>query len=246
MIINDGSDDGRTVRKLESYADPRIIVINTPNQGVARARNVGISAGRGEYILPLDADDRIGADYVRRAVEVFDSDDGIGIVYCLGRFFDQKNGDWRLPPYSSEGVLLDNMIFCSALFRKTDWEKVKGYNPNMKNGYEDWDFWLSLVEMGLKVYRIPEALFGYRIRDAAARHLMTANKAVDLDMRRQLIDNHRALYMSPSGSGAKARLRLCVRNAYVLGIESRRWPLVRLMRTVNAAFLRFGHRSPCA
>ena len=56
-------------------------------------------------------------------------------------------------------MLQDNLIFCSALFRKTDWEETGGYDPGMIYGWEDYDFWLSLIEKGRGVYQIPEQLF---------------------------------------------------------------------------------------
>ena len=37
-----------------------------------------------------------------------------------------------------------------------------GYNPNMQKGCEDWDSWLSLIELNLKPYGIDEILFNYR------------------------------------------------------------------------------------
>jgi hypothetical protein len=57
------------------------------------------------------------------------------------------------------------MIICSALFRKSDYEKTEGYNPNMIYGWEDWDFWLSLIENGSGVYKLPAVHFFYRIKN---------------------------------------------------------------------------------
>jgi len=44
---------------LKSYNKPKCTVIHTNNQGLSSARNIGIKAASGEYILPLDADDKI-------------------------------------------------------------------------------------------------------------------------------------------------------------------------------------------
>ena len=58
VCINDGSRDA-TPRILESYreTDPRVRVIHQENQGVAAARNNGIRAAAGEYVIFLDPDD---------------------------------------------------------------------------------------------------------------------------------------------------------------------------------------------
>lgn len=239
VIVDDGSRDSYTKEKLRSYyRDPRIRVIHTDNQGVSRARNRGIAESQAEYILPLDADDKIEKDYVRYAVEVLDSDENVGIVYCLATFFDEKNEIWSLPPYSKDSMLLDNMIFCSAFFRKRDWQRVNGYNPNMRTGYEDWDYWLSLIELGLKVYCIPHSFFHYRMRDRTARHLITGDKGIDLEMRTQLLTNHPKLYSPSSLSDSRDWVQSLLQRGYVRGVRSRQWMLARSMRMANAILLR--------
>jgi hypothetical protein len=51
----------------------------------------------------------------------------MGIVYSEAAFFGIRGGLWNLPEYSLDGILKNNIIFCSALFRRTDWEAVGGY-----------------------------------------------------------------------------------------------------------------------
>lgn len=60
VCINDGSTDN-SLAVLTEYAtrDGRIRIINKANAGVSAARNDGVAAARGEYILFLDADDFI-------------------------------------------------------------------------------------------------------------------------------------------------------------------------------------------
>ena len=165
IIVNDGSTDKFTINKLKSYNKPKCKVIHTNNQGLSSARNNGIIAASGEYILPLDADDKISLKYLEEAVNILDRESEIGIVYCEVEFFGDKTGRWNLPDFSVERILVMNMIICSALFRKSDYMKTKGYNPNMLYGWEDWDFWLSLIEKGIKVYKLSDVHFFYRIKN---------------------------------------------------------------------------------
>ena len=72
IIINDGSTDQETISTLESFDRPKCLILHTTNQGLAAARNNGIREARGEYILPLDADDRIAPTYLEKAVRVLD------------------------------------------------------------------------------------------------------------------------------------------------------------------------------
>ncbi len=169
IIVNDGSTDTVTFQKLKSYNRPKCKVIHTNNQGVSSARNTGIKAASGEYILTLDADDKISSKYLEEAVKILDKDPQIGIVYCEVEFFGDKTGKWNLPDFSVDRILLRNMIISCALFRKSDHLKTKGYNSNMIYGWEDWDFWLSLIEIGKGVFKLPEVHFYYRIKNGNSR-----------------------------------------------------------------------------
>lgn len=162
IIVNDGSTDKETNELLNNYQKPKTKVVTTQNQGLAMARNTGIKKASGAYILPLDADDKIAPTYIEKAVKILDDNKNIGIVYCNAEFFGAQQGRWELPEYKFSTQLNGNCIFCTSLFRKSDWEKVGGYKKEMKYGWEDYEFWLSLIENGCEVYRIPEVLFYYR------------------------------------------------------------------------------------
>ena len=192
IIVNDGSTEDFTKKLLHNYKKPKARVIHSDNQGLASARNRGIEEAKGEYILPLDADDKIGKEYLEEAVKVLDENPDIGIVYCEAVHFGSQDGLLVLPKYSLETLLIGNIIFASAFFKKEHWEKAGGYNINMVYGWEDWDFWLSLIELGLKVYRIPKILFHYRITETSMRNKMTENK--QFFMRLHAYINHKKLY----------------------------------------------------
>ncbi len=56
IIVDDGSGD-ETPSVVESFKDRRIIYCRQENKGVSAARNLGLSASRGEYVAFLDSDD---------------------------------------------------------------------------------------------------------------------------------------------------------------------------------------------
>jgi len=192
IIVDDGSTDDSTKNVLKNYQKPKTKVIHTDNKGLASARNRGIQEAKGEYILPLDADDKIGREYLEEAVKILDKNRDIGIVYCEAVYFGAQDGLLILPEYSLEKILTKNIIFCSALFRKQHWEIVGGYNINMVYGLEDWDFWLSLIELGLKIYRIPKVLFHYRITELSMRNQITEDEQFFMILHASI--NHRQLY----------------------------------------------------
>jgi glycosyltransferase involved in cell wall biosynthesis len=192
VIVNDGSSDPVTISVLERLQIPNVEVIHTVNQGVSVARNTGIEAATGRYILPLDADDYIGPEYIAKSVQILDAMPIVGFVYCLGRLFGAARGMFILNKATCRQMLLDSRVFCSALFRKSDWAAVGGYNPNMIFGWEDWDFWLSLIELGKEPFLIEDVMFFYRVRPKSRTRSMTFEHKVA--MHRQLYENHRELY----------------------------------------------------
>lgn len=63
IVVNDGSTDN-TADVLQTFNDPRLTVIYQENQGVYAARNAGIAARRGEWLILLDADDDFTDDMI--------------------------------------------------------------------------------------------------------------------------------------------------------------------------------------
>jgi glycosyltransferase involved in cell wall biosynthesis len=192
IIVNDGSTNPETIDILKNYNQPKTKVIHTDNQGLASARNNGIEMATGKYILPLDADDKIGDTYLEKAVNLLEDDQDLGIVYCEAELFGSKTGKWELAEYKFPDILLDNVIFCSGFFRKSDWELVQGYKANMIYGWEDYDFWLSIINLGRKVYRIPQVLFFYRQVNNSMTKALTRDKFIYSYT--QLFKNNQELY----------------------------------------------------
>jgi glycosyltransferase involved in cell wall biosynthesis/peptidoglycan/xylan/chitin deacetylase (PgdA/CDA1 family) len=193
VIVNDGSTDPATNSLLETYHRPKTRVITTANRGLAEARNTAIRNSRGKYILPLDADDRFRPEYLALAVPILENNAEVLIVYCAAERFGEECGLVELPPFSRKTMLFRNAIFCSALFRRSDYDETRGYRSNVR-AYEDWDLWLSLLEIrpAGSVVKIPEALFNYRIRtNCMIRSLTESEIRVS---RRNLFLNHIALY----------------------------------------------------
>ena len=195
IIVNDGSTDASTIKQINAYDNPLIKVINIDNSGVSTARNTGIEKARSPYILPLDADDKIGNNYCKYAVDILDKNSSVGIVYCQAGNFGKKDGKWDLPKFSIQRMLSANIIFSAGFFRKSDWEKVGGYNSNMVHGLEDYDFWLSILGLGREVYQIPEIMFYYRMHKVKSH---SRSKRMDnyqrIEAQQQIFQNQKELY----------------------------------------------------
>ncbi len=162
IVVNDGSTELESQHILQSFSAPKTRVIHSDNHGLSAARNLGIQSAAGTYILPLDCDDKIAPTYLAKAVALLDSDPRLGIVYCQAEYFGIQVGPWLLPTYRFPESIIHPAIFCAALYRRSDWQDCGGYSLELKEGYEDHDFWLQLIKRGRTVHCINEVLFFYR------------------------------------------------------------------------------------
>ncbi len=192
IVVDDGSTDPATITLLEQLNHPKTKLIRQENRGLAGARNRGIAEAQGTYILPLDADDRIGPGYLSQAVAALEADPNLGIVYCRAEKFGAEQGEWRLAPFSRWRMGLGNIIFCSAFYRRADWQQVGGYDETLRRGWEDWDFWLSLLELGCRVRCLDLVGFQYRKQITS----MAAGMGHELKARLhfRMLDQHRRYF----------------------------------------------------
>jgi glycosyltransferase involved in cell wall biosynthesis len=159
IVVNDGSTDG-TEEIAKSYGD-KIVYLYKDNNGLSAARNSGIKIAKGEYILCLDADDAIDPTFVEKTMAKMDKD--IGIVRTGYKEFGEMHREFMNTNGVTFGSLRkSNSIPATALFKRVAWEEVGGYDENMKEGYEDWEFWLRLVKHGYSVDMVEEFLLNYR------------------------------------------------------------------------------------
>ncbi len=196
IIVDDGSSDNtRNVCLNFCKRSLKFHYFYQDNSGPAKARNVGIAKSCGEYILPLDGDDRISADYLSEAVSVFLENEDVKLIYCRAEFFGANSGEWILPEYSYKNMLCANMIFCTGLFSRKDFDRTKGYDEEMKDGLEDWDFWLSFLDQSSLVYRLPKIHFYYRIRKGSRNEMCHTNQHILKKILLRVYKNHEEKYL---------------------------------------------------
>jgi glycosyltransferase involved in cell wall biosynthesis len=164
IIVNDGSTDVYTNDMMQQLQKEGYHVINQKNQGLGATRNNGIRVATGEYILPLDSDNKIRPGYIYKSIEILDSQPGIAMVYGDAQFFGDKNIRRVVGDFNLQQLMLENNIDACAVYRKSVWEAVGGYDEKMPAmGFEDWDFWLNLSFHNYKFKYVNEILFDYRI-----------------------------------------------------------------------------------
>lgn len=166
IVVNDGSSKPSTAYIEDLIQDKSYIqYFYQENKGLSSARNVGGKAAKGEFLLFLDADDKIAPRYLQEAIVKILSQPNCKLVYSKAEYFGKQTGSWDLPQYTTFADLLrNNMIYCTALHRKSDFTKLGGFDENL-SAYEDWDYWIRLLQDGGQVIRIDEVLFSYRKRN---------------------------------------------------------------------------------
>jgi len=171
IVIDNFSDDD-TVRVVESFADPRVRLVQFANQGViAASRNHGIALTFAPYVAFLDSDDTWQPEKLALSLEKLHA--GFDLV-CHAETWVGPGKRRREVMYgpreraSYEMLLFEgNCISTSAVVvaRKL-LEQAGCFSENPAfNTAEDYDLWLKLVAQGARVEFITRVLGDYLIHD---------------------------------------------------------------------------------
>lgn len=193
IIVDDGSDEPATVERLAAYARPRTRVLRTPNRGLPAARNAAAAVASGQVFCALDADDRLAPAWFEKGLAYLDAHPDVSFVsHWLETFGDEQ---WRWAPERCDlpALLARNTVNGAALVRRAAFEAVHGYDESMRQGCEDWDFWLRLVEAGRAGAIVPEVLFFYRRTEGSMSRVMLDERAYRAPLER-LVEKHREPY----------------------------------------------------
>jgi glycosyltransferase involved in cell wall biosynthesis/SAM-dependent methyltransferase/uncharacterized protein YbaR (Trm112 family) len=183
----------------------RITVLkNLANYGLGFCRNSGFAAADTPYVLPLDADNRLRPDCCEKLLAAI-KESGATFVYPTIQHFGSSTAQISNALYQPQRFVAGNYVDAMALVSKEGWAIVSGYN-HVRHGWEDYDFWARMAELGLRGDWLPEVLADYRVhqtsmmkrqtivdtnyrelnRDFASRHPWVA--LIDTETRRYPID----------------------------------------------------------
>ncbi len=164
IIVNDGSSD-TTEQWASQITDSRVRLISQENQGLAGARNTGLTQARGEYIAFLDADDLWQPTKLEKQVKILDENPEVGLVYTWVSLIDRDGKPkGQIRGNSDEGnvwkkLLKHNIVESGsvALVRRSCYQSVGLYDRTLPASYgEDWDMWLRIAaQYQFKVIREP-------------------------------------------------------------------------------------------
>jgi glycosyltransferase involved in cell wall biosynthesis len=203
IIVNDGSpDDTEHIANKWCVRDNRFKYLKKENGGLSSARNTGIAFSNGEYILPLDADDILHQDYLKVLVPELQQNPSLAIVSCYSNFFigNCSNIIHQQKPIGTtyHALLYENNMMASSLYRKKHWVDVGGYDENMKNGFEDWEFWIAITKKGWE-YKFVEAFLFYYRKSNQSMLIETLTHHVESNML-YLFKKHNEIYIAQFGA----------------------------------------------
>lgn len=185
IIINDGSTDAFTLAKFEELSLNGLTVLNQQNLGLAAARNIGIKHAKGDYILPLDSDNKVIPEVFLEAAQKMETDKSLDVVYTDASYFGNRDGEWIVGPFDGIRLLSNNFIDACALIRKKTLIETGLYDGGMPSmGTEDWELWVNFFLHNKKFYYLPKTGFKYRVRSNSMSIKITRP---NLELNRQFI-----------------------------------------------------------
>lgn len=128
ILVDDGStDDGLSICKKYADVDKRVIIRHKEkSEGAGPARNTGIDIARGEYLMFIDADDRLEQDMIERLVRAMDEKKADVCVCGYDTYVEGVNDNSR-EVFSLDEQLLDTPEKAKHFFAKLFPEGMAGY-----------------------------------------------------------------------------------------------------------------------
>ena len=167
IVIDDASrDDSCSVaanwaaEHAECFQSIRILK-HRENQGLSRTRNTGIALTESPFLFFLDADNEIYPRCLEVHLEAISGSDA-AFAYSILEEFDAETGLIGTEVFARDHLKLGNYIDAMACIRREILVKLGGYRV-LEHGWEDYDLWIRMCELGLTGLHIPEVLGRYRV-----------------------------------------------------------------------------------
>ena len=179
IVVDDCSTDDSLVVALAWAKEQaltgrfnRIVVMrNHVNCGLARTRNAGVDAAETDFVVPLDADNRLLPEFCTRTLETLRGSCA-AFAYTKIQCFGDHDHVIGTDAFSQMQFAQANYIDAMALIAKWAWAAVGGYT-HIQHGWEDYDFWCCCVERGIWGVHVPEVLAEYRFHSTSMLRTIT-------------------------------------------------------------------------
>ncbi|WP_156562142.1 glycosyltransferase [Clostridium paraputrificum] len=194
IIVDDGSTDENSINilnniKSDSDISIPVTVIQQPNGGVSAARNTGIRRAQAPMVLVLDGDDRLEPSYIEQVSHLLCDNPSMVAASSWMHTFGVLDATVCPTGGSIVTFLARNCCPATHILRREVWEKCGGYDESMRFGFEDWDFFLSMLETipDTHIGIVPQPLIDYRTAPASSNVKSMSKR---LDLMRFIIEKH--------------------------------------------------------
>jgi glycosyltransferase involved in cell wall biosynthesis len=205
LIINDGSIDN-TRDLIQSYDDPRIMLVDNEHIGQTRSLNRGLKLAAGALVARQDADDVSEPERLAKQVAFLDRYPEVALLGTWYKEIDVHGSVTakRKLPCDTTDIRWSLLFFCpfvhtSVMLRKSVVsEQIGLYNEALAYS-QDYDLWHRIARQ-FAIANLPEPLVrlrnhpwsmtatygesvyeGHRIRIAQIRRLLDWDKDMDID-----------------------------------------------------------------
>jgi glycosyltransferase involved in cell wall biosynthesis len=178
VVVDDGSTD-ETQGVLAKYKG-QINYIYQTNQGPSAARNTGIRAAHGDYLVFLDADDLIPPNKLELQSQYLETRPDWGLVYSGWQYIDETGAQalGEMRPHKQGQVLKD--LLCrdfffspgAAIIRRECFDRVGHFDVSLRAA-EDTDMWVRIAAAGYAFGYVDEILYSYRVVKSGLSHNIT-------------------------------------------------------------------------
>lgn len=178
IIVDDGSTDILTKQLLKDLEDGGYHIIHQKNEGPASARNTGVKASKGEFLLFLDSDNKIRNIFIDLGIKILKEKEDVGVVYGNASFFgEETKARFIVDSFDFYKIFIRNYIDMCSLVRRKVWNDIGPLDESpLLIGHEDWEYWLRVGISKWRFFHVDEVLFDYRVRhDSLVQQTLKVN-----------------------------------------------------------------------
>ncbi len=198
LIVDDGSTDEQSLCVLEQIRSQQewevpVHVLRQENRGVSAARNVGIRMTQAPFVVVLDGDDTIEPAFLEKTCDMLEAQPTMVAASAWLHTFGVMDAVVQSCGGDVRAFLSRNCAPATHMLRRSAWEACGGYDETMRSGFEDWDFFLSMLEVAPDacIGIVEQPLINYRTAPASS-NVRSMEKR--LELMRYLIGKHEQLY----------------------------------------------------
>lgn len=194
IIVDDGSTDEfsiRVLKDIEKMSDlpVPVMIYYQENRGVSSARNTGIKKAQAPMVLVLDGDDKLEPEYAACVSQLLRDNPLMVAASSWMHTFGVLDSVVCPSGGKISAFLSRNCCPATHILRRDVFEQCGGYDETMRSGFEDWDFFLRMLETNVdsRIGIVEKPLLWYRTAPASS-NIKSMDKR--LELMRFMIEKH--------------------------------------------------------